>query len=124
MYTLKVRWTIFEAKHESRDTPYNPDVVEELVEFTPARQVTVHGEIPHYYESDHEHPPTMGAWEAGTFVNYLDVTRHDYGKASEQMRHAGRLLAYVDEDGRTKWLLASAAWLLGERGGTIERLVT
>ncbi len=111
---------IYEAAHK-RDAPYKPVLHEEAVMFIPAATVTVRGYFEHYIEKDQRGPSTMGTWEPGSYLNYLDVTRHDYGEDGETRRHAGRLIEVVNENVYS-WYLASAAWIMGPNGGTIERV--
>jgi len=111
MFTLKIHWT----RHGNSEEPV-AGMHDETTLFIPADEVKVHAHVPAgERESQMKHWDERLAndpWAPGYF-NYLSV-----GPSGED---GGRLICVV-RNGDQRWYLATAAWLLGPDGGTIERV--
>jgi hypothetical protein len=115
-YTLKIRWTRFAPNDDGQ-----VELADESTLFIPARTVTAHGFIKaDKRESDMKHW-TEG--EDGGYMNYLSCGTHGNGEhKGKQYEDGGRLIQVITPEGNYRWYLATAAWLLGENGDTIERV--
>lgn len=98
MYTLKIKWVRYEEGVLEDETTL----------FIPADELQTHAQLNSMEE--------MSAWEEGSYFDYVHKT--DAGEPSGVMR-----LIRVTKAEKLTWYLASAAWILGPDGKTIERLV-
>lgn len=100
MFTLKIFW----SRHDFED---GGKLADESTMFIQADEVHVQGQQMTSLESMH-------AWEDGGYFDYAV-------RVDAEGTFCARLIQ-VDKDGKSKWYLASHAWLLGPDGKTIERV--
>lgn len=112
-YTVKIRWQRFLLVQASTETGTRE--IESLIDehdiFVPADRVETHG-VP-------GESPSMDAWEPGQYENYVSQIGSE---GMSPMSKPNRLIG-VWKDGVESFFLVSNAWLLNERGDTIQRLV-
>lgn len=112
MFTLKIHW----ARYARADADGPIGTADETTLFIPADQIRVHATIP-----AGERDRVMKHWHAVDaepgYFNYLSYT--DHGNEGTEM--AGRLICVI-RDGVESWYTATAAWVLGPTGSTIERV--
>lgn len=103
MLTLKIHWIRLERG----------ETVDESTIFVQADSVQVSSII--------DTPAEMQSWEDGSFFNYqVEIPGQD-GNETTYMKAR---LVQVDRDNKpTSWYLCSMAWLLGENGKTLEKLI-
>ena len=119
MMILKVQWRRWEQVRTSEGA--EPEaLVDEFNRFIECDEVTAHGRV----EPD-DVERAMEAWGAETYESML----HEHHWQTSDNRNGGsslaggRLLALKHEGKPTRWIVATAAWLMSLNGDTIERLV-
>lgn len=108
---LKIRWQRFELKPHEGGTIH--DLVDEHDILIECDRVEVHG-LPGV-------SPNMEAWEVGQWERYVGVTIGE-GVTDEVQVRMSRLISAWRGDRQTFYEV-SLAWLMNDRGDTIERLV-